>query len=66
MRSNLEQTQHFADSNGGYSLPKKMCCRDCRGTGRFWRMSDRIEYVRCKRCAGTGREPIPFEEVWGI
>ena len=40
-----------------FEHPTEVLCRRCYDDGFR---------VRCKSCAGTGRKPIPFSEVWGI
>ena len=40
-------------------LPCEVRCQECGKTWR-WRES------HCLACTGTGREPIPFTEVWGV
>ena len=48
--------------------PFRLACVSCDG----WRtMYARLEghgpgMIFCEDCAGTGREPIPFSEVWGL
>ena len=47
-------------------------CRKCRGNGRIWepdymaKKSDVYYCIDCDACTATGRDPIPFEEVWGL
>ena len=46
-----------------YQMPRIVGCRSCYGNPNC---ADLLRKESpCSRCAGTGREPIPFSEVWG-
>ena len=46
---------HQFRNGKAYAMPRIVGCRDCL-----------FETVpECETCCGTGREPIPFSEVWG-
>ena len=47
-----------------YKLPVVLACFKCRGLKEEW--SQALHPPACDCCAGTGREPMPFAEVWEL
>ena len=43
-------------------------CWRCLGLGAYTKapLTRDYEAVACGECARTGRDPIPFSEVWGL
>ena len=58
MNTNQETYRRWFIDKYGYwaGKPGDIYCRTCDG----------MPPVRCSVCSDTGREPIPFSEVWGI
>ena len=50
-----------------WRIPLEVECRLCH-EGQIWtRWPEDTNWTKraCKRCSETGREPLPFTEVWG-
>ena len=50
---------------GDMTDPNCWCAIKCCHCPRSC-LDDPSAYLECAECANTGREPVPFSEVWGI